>query len=285
MENLKSSEGARRFEDLLEYFERGKVFTEELMKENERLRMRVLQVEKEKLEMRSRVDPERLNQLLEENRNLRHQIEHFVTRFDQIEKENKDFANRYLEVQAQNDNLLNLYVSSYQLHSTLDPNEVVQVIQEIILNLIGAEEYLIYMVDPKKNSLTIVAGEGPHGPVQEGSCEGADQVLAQVLREGKPYFRGPQETLSPHLACTPLKVKDDVVGAISITKLMEQKKEEFSAIDHELLGLLSDHSATALVSSNLYSRTERKLRTVESFMELLKVDDKKKNPENRRKSL
>jgi hypothetical protein len=42
-------------------------------------------------------------------------------------------------VQSQNDSRLNLYVASYQLHSTLNPGEVVRVIHEIILNLIGAE--------------------------------------------------------------------------------------------------------------------------------------------------
>lgn len=264
--------GLKRFDELVDYFERGKAFTAELMKENERLRIRIMKLEKENMEVKARFSPERLNELLEEKEKLRDRLEVLEAKFDEIEKENKDFAQRYVEVQSQNDNLLNLYVSSYQLHSTLDPNEVVQVIEEIILNLIGAEEFSIYMLEPKRRTATIIAGEGPDGPIDGQSVQDPDPVLESVLKEGKSYFRMEEKNHSRHLACTPLKVKDDVVGAISITKLMDQKKEGFSTIDHELLNMLADHAATALVSSNVYNKTERKLRTVESFIELLKIE-------------
>ena len=226
-------------------------------------------------------NPEHINQLLEENRKFKEKLELLEGWHDEIEKENKDFADRYLEVQSQNDNLLNLYVASYQLHSTLDASEVVCAIEEIVLNLIGAEEYFVCMLDTKKGYPSIVVGEGPEGSLRGKSLIDADPILMSVLREGKPYFRKGIGETSPFLACTPLKVKDDIVGAISIFKLLDQKKEGLTAIDHELLTLLADHAATALVSSNLYSRTERKLRTVESFIELLKLDEVKRIQNNR----
>jgi transcriptional regulator with GAF, ATPase, and Fis domain len=272
---MKSPEGLKRFDELLEYFDKGKVFTEELMKENERLRIQILKLEKEKMDLKSRVDPVRMNELLEENRKLRARLEVLEARFDEIEKENKDFAQRYVEVTSQNDNLLNLYVSSYQLHSTLEPCEVVNAINEIILNLIGAEEYYIYMKDPKKPYLTIVSGEGPDGPVNWQEMEEPQPILEKVLNEGTSYFRKEGENGSPYLACTPLKVKEDVIGVISINKLMDQKTDGFTTIDLELLNMLADHAATALVSSDLHSKTQRKLKTVESFIELLKIDRNK----------
>lgn len=270
----RSPEGARSFEELQEYFDKGKSFTQELMKENERLRLRVLQLEKEGLDAGEVENGGRLARLEEENRRLRGKLEYLETRFGEIERENRDFARQYVEIQAQNDNLLNLYVASYQLHSTLNPAEVVQVIQEIILNLIGVEEYFVCMVDSDKGCPVMLAGEGPSGPLEGRRAIRPDPVLERVLREGVQYFRGEGEN-SPHLACTPLKVRQDVVGAISIGKLMEQKQGSFSMIDHELLTLLSDHAATALMSSTLYHRTERKLRTIEGFIELLKADRKK----------
>jgi AAA+ ATPase superfamily predicted ATPase len=39
----------------------------------------------------------------------------------------------------------------------------------------------------------------------------------------------------------------------------------------ELLELLAGHAASALISSKLYSMTDRKLRTIEGFMSLLRV--------------
>lgn len=265
--------GKRNFNELMEYFERGKVFTEELMKENERLRFKALQLEKEKMDIKARIDIDRFNEVLEENRNLRTRLESIENKFGEVEKENMDFAQRYVDVQTQNDALLNLYVSSYQLHSTLDTEEVVKAIEEIILNLIGAQEYFIYMLDMRKGNPVIVAGEGPGGHVRWKDMEVKSPVLARVLESGDTYFKEDPHDACPYLACTPLKVKDDVVGAISITKLMDQKKDGFTAIDVELLSLLSDHAATALVSSDLYNRTERKLKTVEGFLKLLKQDN------------
>ena len=45
----------------------------------------------------------------------------------------------YVEIEEENNNLANLYVASYQLHSTLDSSEVLKVVLEIVINLIGAE--------------------------------------------------------------------------------------------------------------------------------------------------
>lgn len=90
----KSSESFRRTEELLGYLEKRKLFTEELMKENARLRLRVIQLEKEKMDLQSRMDPQRLNQILDENRDLRVRIKTLTSRFDKIEMENKDFAQR-----------------------------------------------------------------------------------------------------------------------------------------------------------------------------------------------
>jgi nitrate/nitrite-specific signal transduction histidine kinase len=264
-------EGSKRIDDLLEYFEKGKAFTKELMKENERLRMSLLKVEKEKMDLAKEKNSSRIKYLEQENRSLRICLDGLEKKFNEVEKENQDFALRYVEVQGQNDNLLNLYVASYQLHSTLDPKEVIEVIVEIILNLIGAEEYIIVMMDKKNDNPVVVTGEGPQSLAANNTYIDIDPVLAKVLREGKEFFRTNEDNFGP-LACTPLKVNNDIVGAISISKLMDQKRNGLTTIDHELLGLLSDHAATALVSSNIYSRTQRKLRTVEGFLELLKMD-------------
>jgi nitrate/nitrite-specific signal transduction histidine kinase len=265
----------KRIETLREYFEKGKAFTEELMRENERLRLKLLKQEADKLDLRSQYEASQLYQVSEENRQLGEKLQILEGRFREVAQENMDFANRYAEVQLQNENLMNLYVASYQLHSSLDPEEVVAIIQEIILNLIGAEEFSVYLKERKRGDLLVIAGEGPEGPIGGQRLAEVDSTLAGVLEGGEPYFRnGDDSAASSHLACTPLKVKGEVIGAISLSKLLNQKTDGLTAIDREILGLLSDHAATALVSADLHSRTERKLRTVESFIDLLTTDSK-----------
>src|SRR4030081_3356899 len=90
----------------------------------------------------------------------------------------------------QNNNLASLYVASYQLHSTLDFREVIQIVQEIVINLIGAEAFAILLLDEKTNELKTIASEGQD--VMPGtdaiSVHLGDGVLGNVARTGESYY-------------------------------------------------------------------------------------------------
>ncbi len=258
-------------EKFLEIFNKGKEFTEELLRENQRLRYRLLALENEAAtgpsdEMQRL--REQISHLSEENRRIQQ-------RFREVEEENKDFANRYIEIEEQNNNLANLYVASYQLHSTLDFREVIQIVQEIVINLVGAETFAILLLDEKTNELKAIASEG------EDQMPGVDQISARlgegilgtVAKTGESYYinqdvEGGKITLEKPLAAVPLKIKEHVIGLIVIYKLLQQK-DAFSAVDYELFSLLAAHAATAIFSSKLYSQSERKLNTIQSFLDLL----------------
>jgi transcriptional regulator with GAF, ATPase, and Fis domain len=256
-------------EKFLELFNKGKEFTEELLRENQRLRYRLASLE---TESGSSEEVQRLRaevqQLTDENRRI-------AQRFREVEEENKDFANRYIEIEEQNNNLANLYVASYQLHSTLDFREVIQIVQEIVINLIGAEAFAILLLDEKTNELKTIASEGED--VMPGtdaiSVRLGDGVLGNVAKTGESYYinqdvEGGRVTIDKPLAAVPLKIKEHVIGLIAIYKLLQQK-DSFSAVDYELFSLLAAHAATAIFSSKLYSQSERKLNTIQSFLDLL----------------
>jgi transcriptional regulator with GAF, ATPase, and Fis domain len=260
-----------RAEKFLELFNKGKEFTEELLRENQRLRYRLAALETESTagfdEEVSRLRAE-VQQLTEENRRI-------AQRFKEVEEENKDFANRYIEVEEQNNNLANLYVASYQLHSTLDFREVIQIVQEIVINLIGAESFAILLLDEKTNELKTIASEGEDvmPGIETLSTRLGDGVLGSVAKTGESYYinqdmEGGKVTLEKPLAAVPLKIKEHVIGLVVIYKLLQQK-DSFSAVDYELFSLLAAHAATAIFSSKLYSQSERKLNTIQSFLDLL----------------
>jgi transcriptional regulator with GAF, ATPase, and Fis domain len=260
-----------RAEKFLELFNKGKEFTEELLRENQRLRYRVAALETEHGEATTeeiqRLRAE-IQQLSEENRRIQQ-------RFREVEEENKDFANRYIEIEEQNNNLANLYVASYQLHSTLDFKEVIQIVQEIVINLIGAEAFAILLLDEKTNDLRAIACEGEDvvSGIENLSARLGDGILGGVAKTGESYYinqdvEGGRVTLEKPLAAVPLKIKEHVIGLIAIYKLLQQK-DSFSAVDYELFSLLAAHAATAIFSSKLYSQSERKLNTIQSFLDLL----------------
>jgi nitrate/nitrite-specific signal transduction histidine kinase len=248
-------------EEWLEMFRRGRQFTEELLRENERLRLVVLQLEKEKLELTDGLIKE-VEALRLENNQLLSRLEFLSSRFQQIEAENKDFAMRYLEVEEQNDALANLYVASYRLHSTLDPAEVVQAINEVLINMIGTEEFALFVVDDQVGELVLVGGEGSSLAERVRFGEGPEGIAAQT---GKAIFDG-----DGICASIPLKIKERVVGVVAVYRLLPHKKG-LTALDHRLLELLAGHAATALVSSRLYAAADRKLKTIEGFITLLRA--------------
>ncbi|MFQ5882188.1 MAG: GAF domain-containing protein [Candidatus Methylomirabilales bacterium] len=261
-------------EELLEMLRKGKEFTEQLLKENERLRLRIVQLEKEKRELQERSKKGHVERLAEENKKLTEKLNHLEQRFAEMEQEGLDFAAKYAEVQQQNENLANLYVASYQLHSTLDPDEVIEIVKEILTNLVGVEALVIYVVEKKSGTLTTVAAEGVPPQLASGTLELAPEVRGKVLDLGESYY-AENENVHPErghpLAAIALKIKKEVVGVIALFKLLTQKAH-LTSTDHELLNLLAGHAATAIVSSRLYSDAERKLKTIEGFIELLKSE-------------
>jgi transcriptional regulator with GAF, ATPase, and Fis domain len=261
----------QKAEKFLELFNKGKEFTEELLRENQRLRYRLAAVETEQ-EGKSNEELQRLReqiaQLADENRRIQQ-------RFREVEEENKDFANRYIEIEEQNNNLANLYVASYQLHSTLDFREVIQIVQEIVINLVGAESFAILLLDEKTNELKVIASEGEDvmPGINQISIRLGEGIMGQVARTGESYYinqdvEGGAVTIDKPLAAVPLKIKEHVIGLIVIYRLLQQK-DSFSAVDYELFSLLAAHAATAIFSSKLYSQSERKLNTIQSFLDLL----------------
>jgi hypothetical protein len=257
-------------EELLEMFRKGRAFTEELMHENERLRYRMVQLEKEKMDLSATLMRE-IERLRVENAQYGRKLDFVDGRFQEIEAENKDFAIRYIEVEEQNESLANLYVASYRLHSTLDPIEVVDCIKEILVNMIGSEEFGLFVVDEDTSELVLAGSEGEilmrleRGRLQLGT--GLEGMVAQT---GEPFFTEDAGESGEVCACIPLKIKDRIVGVVAIYKLLSHKPG-LSALDHKLLELLAGHAATALVSSKLYAVADRKLKTIEGFMNLLRV--------------
>jgi nitrate/nitrite-specific signal transduction histidine kinase len=263
----------KKVEEFLQIFRKGEEFTQEILRENEKLRYRVAQLEEltkhsgREGDFKVRTLEERVKILEDENKTL-------LDRYREVEEENKDFANRYLEVESENNNLANLYVASYQLHSTLDFNESLKIILEIVMNLIGAEEFSIMMLDEKTNELSIVAQEGM-GPEAHASIKIGEGIIGNVVKNGEAYYRegDPKDltgiSYTQPLVSIPLKIKEHVIGAIVIYKLLVQK-QAFTSIDYELFSMLAGHAATALFSSKLYSQSERKLTTIQSFLDLLK---------------
>jgi transcriptional regulator with GAF, ATPase, and Fis domain len=275
MKTMDNDSGAltNKVDEFLNLFKKGQEFTQELLNENEKLRLRLGRLEEiakgapgSHIAIPS-VVKDRICVLEGENKDL-------LDKFRAVEAENKDFAKRYTEVEAENNNLANLYVASYQLHSTLDFNEAVGIITEIVINLIGAEEFSIMLLDESTKELSVVAAPGMAGGKRPAVKLG-EGIIGKAAQSGEPFYRegDPKDIAGVDythpLVCVPLKINELVIGVIAVYKLLPHK-QALNSMDYELFSMLAGHAATALYSSNMYSHSERKLNTIQSFLDLLK---------------
>src|SRR5947199_4418491 len=82
-----------RAEKFLELFNKGKEFTEELLRENQRLRYRLASLETDQATASS----DELQRLRAEVQQLTDENRRIAQRFREVEEDNKDFANGYIE--------------------------------------------------------------------------------------------------------------------------------------------------------------------------------------------
>jgi putative methionine-R-sulfoxide reductase with GAF domain len=266
----------KKSDEILNFMSKSMDFIKELMKENEKLRFRVVQFQEEIFEVSSGTSQGHRTEFLKQQINkMETEKQRLQTEYRKVEEENKDFASRYVGVENENNNLANLYVCSFQLHSTLDFKEVIQIIMEIIINLIGGEDFGFFLLDEKTQTLKPVAMEGffidaiDPVPLGEGvigkAAVTAENYYSPDLNSVQP---GIKRAVDDPLVCVPLLIKDQVIGVIVLYKLLPQKTQ-FASVDYELFTLLAGHAATAIFSSKLYSEAQRKLLTIKGFMELL----------------
>ena len=263
-----------RGEELRNMFNRARAFTEELLRENERLRFRVAGLERE-LETPgakgAAAPTESVKEITERLHALEKERDDLLARFRQVEAMNRSVAARYEEIEAQNNNLANLYVASYQLHATLNFSEVLDTVREILINLIGAEGFAIFWVDERGGRLRRELSQGMGTDVPE-KLRPEDGPLKNAF-QGESYYATPlperaEVDVTHPIACIPLKIGARVIGLVAIYRLLQQK-ERFDPLDFELFTLLAGHAATALFSSKLYQRSEKKLSELQGFLDLL----------------
>jgi|SRR6266508_1910972 len=170
-----------------------------------------------------------------------------------IERASREFCAQYTEVEEQNSNLANLYVASYRLHGTLDRDNVLNAVREIIINLIGCEQFVVFEVAADRDALVPATSSGLDPERLRNIRLGAG-AIGRTARDGVTRVApiegatdGDERSLT---ACIPLKLDGNVTGVIALFRLLPQKAG-FQQIDHELFDLLATHAASALYSSTL----------------------------------
>jgi hypothetical protein len=236
----------KRRELLETYFENGRQIASELVAELDLIRRKCGELENEnaRLRMQLRSDAA-IRDLLAKIESLESERSELLSRTTEVERLAQTELERAAAVEEELSNLASLYVSSSQLHSSLDPRDVVATVGQLLLQFLGAGAYVVFSAEG--GALVPVASEGlvldDIGPQTVGSG-----TVGGAFDDGAPFVL--REDNQRPMAIVPLRIGEQPVGAVAVYELLEQKGT-LGAFDIELLRMLSTQAATALAGARL----------------------------------
>jgi hypothetical protein len=226
----------------------------ELSKGNEVLRLRIESLECEKSTLESRLTANQTD--LEHQKS---QFEELSQRLNEAEKDYRDYTAEHATIEQENNALASLYVATYSLHGTLDQEELLRAIQEIIANLVGSEEIAIFELSEDGSELLLLASmgidAGRYQRISVGSGLIGQSVQSEELYSTPDSECGPSglEIDENLTVSVPLRIDGEPIGAIAIFRLLTQKSG-LEPVDFELFDLLATQAAMALHLTKLHSR-------------------------------
>jgi hypothetical protein len=241
-----------------QFLRKGVELTEALLEENKELRAELAASQREAARLRAQVaSDDAIRDLLRKIESLEVERNKLLERSTELEESTRRTAHRNVEVEQELHDLANLYIASSHLHSTLSVRGVMRHLKELLQQLMGAEQFVIYLLDDAGTAARPVAQDGFDG-VELAAVTPGEGLVGEVMMTGVPLVRDLVEgggTLENPLAIIPLMARDKAVGAIVIASLFRQK-DVWAAVDRELFNLLGSHAAIALIAANLYAESD-----------------------------
>jgi len=257
----------------------------EVKVQNERLRGMVAGLESD----RARLQGEKLRlqeQLMNVREDLAQRVEEhsaLLRRLSDVQRENESVSGRFVEIETLNTNLANLYVALHQLHGGIDRQQVLAAIREIVINLIGSEDFAIFERDGEQRLRMIDWFEEP--PALFHEVPFGEGIIGQVVSTGYPALMANvgsasstaslQENVTSYharsgqlasLLILPLRTRREMLGAIVIAA-----NDPDRAMTDEKLPLaevLAERAALAIENAKLYTEQVEARRKVEDLSRL-----------------
>ncbi len=159
-----------------------------------------------------------------------------------------------------------------QVTSLLDLDNVLKAVVDAAVDLTGAEEGSLLLLDESTGELYMRASRNfQEDFVRTFRLAIHDSLAGQVLRTGKPLMideETPQKIKTAYLVYTivyvPLVVQDRVIGALEVDN--RQSRKPFSDYHVALVSALADYAAIAVENARLYSHSELERNKLESIL-------------------
>jgi GAF domain-containing protein len=194
----------------------------------------------------------RFERLLDE---MRRRTETLLADLDDAQRLGREIGRELEEVGRQHDLLANLYVQLRRIHGSLVLAEVVAALAETLTNLVGTEDFALFLRDEGERfePLTAAGAGRALAPFSVGEGELGEVVQAGAVRYG-----------TRPVAIVPLLVDQKCIGVVALVGLLPHKAA-LGPRDRALLEVLSEHAGVAIEAATVCSASSgvRRLRVSE----------------------
>lgn len=166
------------------------------------------------------------------------------------------------------------------VNSTLEIDEVLQIVMDTIVRLTGAERGFLMLRDEHGEMQTRIARNWEQESINKSEfaisrtiiqrvIEGGEAVLTTNARED-PRFGGQESIIAFNLRsilCVPLMVKTDLIGVIYTDNRI--RTGIFSEADRDLMIAFANQAAVAIENARLFSSLKRTLAEVTELKNLM----------------
>ena len=202
-----------------------------------------------------------------------------------VEEENRHLQERlrhehqeYVELRASMDELLNLSELLETISSSFDIESILDALMNLSGRFVDFRSCGVFLLDQEREELQSVALRGSGQLCEQVKAQWEDGIIDWVLREGRPVVIEDIETVDqPGVSeCSfvniPLLVRGKQIGLYSL--YCTKAKDEFTAGEIDLLGVLANQTAIAIENSRLYTELETALKQLKESQSQILLSSK-----------
>ena len=166
------------------------------------------------------------------------------------------------------------------INSTLEVDEVLQIVMDTIVRMMGAERGFLMLRDERGEMISRIARNWEQESINQNEFAISRSVVQRVIDGGEPVlttnaredprFGGQESIIAFNLRsilCVPLMVKSELIGVIYTDNRI--RTGIFSESDRDLLQAFANQAAVAIENARLFSSLKRTLEEVTELKNLM----------------
>jgi sigma-B regulation protein RsbU (phosphoserine phosphatase) len=168
-----------------------------------------------------------------------------------------------------------LFALGREVTSVLDLEELLQKIPELIAKLTNFQAFAVYLLDPKRNELTIAYSVGyPAEVARTLRVKVGEGLVGAAVEAGRPLIVNDVHADPRYVEAVPgskselvvpLRRKGRVIGALN---LLSETQGQFTDVDEAVLRQFGAHVAVAIENARLFEHEREYTSTLETLAEV-----------------